>query len=60
MTEKTFTELQYYAAARDDGWYFGDEDSAQDYCANNLTVGDIEEANVEHWRDEYNWWKAKP
>ena len=55
-----FTELQYYAAARDDGWSYGDEDSPQDYCETNLTDDDVANADVAAWEDEFKWWKAKP
>lgn len=54
------SELQYYAAARDDGWSYGDEDSPRMYCDTNLTDDEVEAADVAAWQEEYNWWKAKP
>jgi len=54
------TELHYYAAARNDGWSFGDEDTAREYCESSLTAEDVANADTEFWRDEFNWWKAKP
>lgn len=55
-----FTEEQYFAAAREWGWATCDEDTPQQFCeTEKLTVDDIAIANVEHWRAEFNFWKAE-
>ena len=55
-----FSEEQYYAAARDDGWSFGDEDTPRMYCDEYLTDDDVANADVDAWREEFLWWRAKP
>jgi hypothetical protein len=55
-----FSELQFYAAARDDGWSFGDEDTPQQYCETHLEDDDVANADVAAWSEEFLWWKAKP
>lgn len=55
-------ELRWYAAARDSGWAPGDEDSPQEFCEVELGEDSdvLKDVDVESWREEYNWWKAKP
>lgn len=61
LGQVTPTLLHYYAAARDDGWDSGDEDSPQEYCRTaQLSKKEIMSAHVEDWREEYDWWKNKP
>jgi hypothetical protein len=60
IAEDEPSELQYYAAARDDGWSFGDEDSPKQYCDTNLEDDAVDNADTAAWKEEFEWWKAKP
>jgi hypothetical protein len=60
MAKVQFTEEQYFAAACNDGWDICDEDTAQEYCENNLADVDILSADVAFWHDKFVWYKAKP
>jgi hypothetical protein len=48
--------LRLYAAARNDGWEPGDEDTPEEYCAAFVPdeeVAAVDASDVESWRDEF-------
>lgn len=50
------TALRHYAAARNDGWAQGDEDTPEEYCAAFVPeeeLAAIDAKDLDHYRDEF-------